>query len=160
MLSASSSRVLGAWWAYRALHLTTPHVVELVVRHLRRSLRQLADSGDYIVNRFLRSLENIGYCVHIRRDIAGPATYHSRSFTGVEWALDSTNETLRSGIYQKSLCTDFKVPTVLLECLYDVAQLLSRCEYAVTCSSIRRHSHPERRCLRLRAPGDPGRWPG
>lgn len=96
----------------------------------------------------------------ISRGVDRHAKSDSRSLTGVEWALDNTNETLRSMSCQYIPLLVSSMLTVLLKSLNYVAQLLSRCEYAITCSSISRHLHLEWRYLRLRAPEDPGRWPG
>jgi hypothetical protein len=45
---------------YSTLHLARPHVVELVVRQLGRSLRELGDSLDDMVDGLLGSLEHVG----------------------------------------------------------------------------------------------------
>jgi hypothetical protein len=47
---------------YSALHLATPHVVKLVVRHLGRSLRQLAYNLDDIANGLLGGSQDFRDC--------------------------------------------------------------------------------------------------
>jgi hypothetical protein len=48
---------------YGALHLAGPHVVELVVRQLGSSLRELGDGVDDMVDGLLSSLEQVGDCL-------------------------------------------------------------------------------------------------
>lgn len=60
----------------------------------------------------------------------------SRFETGVECALDSTNETLRSRVCQYIFSDDYRRRTVLFERLNDVFQLLSRYECVFTCSLL------------------------
>ena len=48
---------------YGALHLARPHVVELVVRQLGRSLRELGDGIDDMVDGFLSGLEQVRDCL-------------------------------------------------------------------------------------------------
>jgi hypothetical protein len=45
---------------YGALHLAGPHVVELVVRQLGSSLRELGDGVDDMVDGLLSRLEQVG----------------------------------------------------------------------------------------------------
>jgi hypothetical protein len=47
---------------YSALHLTRPHAVELVVRQFGRSLGELGDGLNDMVDGLLGSLEQFGDC--------------------------------------------------------------------------------------------------
>ena len=84
---------------YGVLYLARPHVVELVVRQLGRSLRQLGDIVDDHIDGLLRRLEHFRNCASISQTPTGipiRQDVYSRLATGVECALESTKETLRS----------------------------------------------------------------
>lgn len=66
-----------------------------------------------------------------RRSLICSVNY-SRLATGVECALESTKETLRSSVNQSMFLISLRRLTVLLECLNDVLELLSRCECVFT----------------------------
>lgn len=145
---------------YRALHLTRPHIVELVVRQLGSSLRQLRDVINHSVDGLFCRLEDLRNCISGEQLLVALLAGDSRLDTGVECALDSTKETLRSVVRQRVSSSDSQCRTVLFERLDDVFELLSRCECVFTCSWRGDLSHREQLCPRRRAPGGPGRWPG
>jgi hypothetical protein len=81
---------------YHVLHATRPHAVELVVRYFGGGLGELGNGLDHILNGLSGCFKDARNCRLCEFALHVVKQADSRSETGVECALERTNEMLRA----------------------------------------------------------------